>query len=425
MKLADKLDRLRGRDAPLAAGGSMASGTQAPAVAAALGDVLARLRRQQGPVSRQPRSPAAPANADERLASVLDAVETAPGVLLTRDRVVIDPVRDDRLAALPECRGIGRPDWVYLDTETTGLAGGVGTLAFMVGLARYRDGHELALRQYTLTRFSAEAEMLRQVVEWLGNDAILVSYNGKRFDWPLLQARLALCRIKPVAKPAGHLDLMYAVRRAYGRFWPDCRLQTAERCLLGLHRQDDLPGHEAPAAWRRWLQRGDAGALPGVLRHNALDVASLARLHGILAADHAGGCRDAVDYAAIGRAWFASGDTAAALRSWEQASARLDEVGLLQLADAYRRCNRWAEALSIWRRLHRRGRTEASVALAKYFEHRRRNYRRALGYATHCPGEDGERRRDRLRIRLGQRVEEGRGQMTQLSLFDAGRVKAT
>lgn len=167
-------------------------------------------------------------------------------------------------------------DLVFLDTETTGLAGGTGTLAFLVGLGRL-DGPVLAVSQWVLTRFAGETALLDLLAERIPADATLVSYNGKSFDLPLLASRARLHRRASEWWAARHIDLLHALRRRYGQQLPDCRLATAEARLLRFERCDDLPGAEAPRAWRQLL-RGDMTALDGVLRHNRDDIVSMAAL---------------------------------------------------------------------------------------------------------------------------------------------------
>lgn len=177
---------------------------------------------------------------------------------------------------------------VFLDTETNGLSGGAGTLAFMVGLAKL-EGELLVTRQYVMTRYGAEPAMLERLTRELDGAAHLVTYNGKSFDVPLLQTRMRLHgRGEPFAHVA-HIDLLHALRRAK-RHRPDlsiigdCRLQTAEARLLRLERHDDLPGSEVPRAWERLLSDGDAALMRRALEHNRLDVLSLAALLTVLAA---------------------------------------------------------------------------------------------------------------------------------------------
>ena len=209
--------------------------------------------------ARLAEPPESPRRRDLELAQQLQAQRLDRG-LVVRDLVHPLPERAgasiDR-SQLPGVQDAVDPDWVYLDTETTGLSGGVGTLAFMVGVARFQDDASLQVRQYLLADFAAEARMLRDLEDWIGGSAVLVSYNGKCFDLPLLAGRARMHRLASALPSLRHLDLMYAVRRAYRGHWPDCRLQTAERRRLGLQRVDDLPGSAAPAAWQAWLRQGE------------------------------------------------------------------------------------------------------------------------------------------------------------------------
>ena len=164
---------------------------------------------------------------------------------------------------------------LHFDTETTGLAGGTGTRAFMIGAADWIDGR-FRIRQLTITSMAAEAAMLRHFAEWISPDTVLVSYNGKCYDAPLLATRYRLARLPNPLAGLGHLDLLHPVRRHWKGQWENCRLATAERQLLGVVREDDLPGSEAPAAWLTYLRGGSARNLRRVAAHNAQDLKSLA-----------------------------------------------------------------------------------------------------------------------------------------------------
>jgi uncharacterized protein YprB with RNaseH-like and TPR domain len=169
-----------------------------------------------------------------------------------------------------------RYDRVMLfDTETTGLAGGTGTRAFMIGAADWQPGR-LRVRQLTLTSMAGEAAMLREFARWLAPDTVLVSYNGRSYDAPLLATRYRLARLTNPLSGLAHLDLLHPVRRRYRGVWEYCRLATVERQLLGIVREDDLPGSEAPRAWRDYLRGGSARDLRRVGQHNAQDLRSLA-----------------------------------------------------------------------------------------------------------------------------------------------------
>lgn len=396
MSLAARLDRLRGVARPRGLEADPQTDVAAAPRSGSRGEagLPAEVRR---PV-RAGRSAVASGGAD--LAQALGAERLGDGLLLCRREVVLQ-ADDARLHDLPDACGFASADWVYLDTETTGLSGGVGNLAFMVGVARYRRAHRLELHQYLLDGFTGEGRMLAALADWIGPHANLVSYNGKCFDLPLLQARCRVQRLAGGLSSAGHLDLMHVVRRAFRRHWPDCRLQTAERRLLDLHRVDDLPGAEAPAAWQAWLGRGDARRLAGVLAHNHQDVVSLARLHRRLVRVYAGGGDAGIDHAAVGMAWLRAGRPAQARQVWESAGRHLDARGRLQLAALHRRRGCWAEAEALWLELHAAGDATAACELSKLYEHRRHDYRRALAFAAACTGEERAARLQRLQHKLG------------------------
>lgn len=167
---------------------------------------------------------------------------------------------------------------LHFDTETTGLAGGTGTRAFMLGFARWRaDG--LEVRQLWINRLGAEAPMLERFAQWLSEAAFqLVSYNGLSFDAPLLRARYRLCRLHDPLLGLPHHDLLHPVRRRFKRHWPSCRLAEAEARLLGVRRVADLPGAQVPAAFLAGLRSGDPRPLQQVRRHHFQDLVSLAGL---------------------------------------------------------------------------------------------------------------------------------------------------
>lgn len=171
---------------------------------------------------------------------------------------------------------------LFLDTETNGLAGGTGTAAFVLGLASIRDG-VLAVRQLLMTGFAGEGALLEALGRALRAHECLVTFNGKSFDLPLLRARTRLAGLQWPEGAQRHLDLLHVTRRRLREGWADCRLRTAEAHALGFARTDDLPGAEVPAAWQRWLQRGDAAPLPRILDHNREDLLSLAGLLAVLA----------------------------------------------------------------------------------------------------------------------------------------------
>lgn len=242
------------------------SGRAAAAASSLLGDGRADLCRL---LDRRER-------ARSRKLAAPGGIEIAEGLRLVEWR---RPSEASRTIGFPwnDALEAQRERFVCFDTETTGLAGGVGTRAFMIGIAQWRAG-ELLVRQLYLTALAGEAAMLRWFAGNLPRDPIFVSYNGRSYDAPLLKGRYRLHRQAHPFEERDHVDLLYPVRRAYRGVWENCRLQTVERQLLGIVREDDLPGHEAPAAWLAYLRGQSSTNLARVLDHNRQDVLTLSVL---------------------------------------------------------------------------------------------------------------------------------------------------
>lgn len=182
-----------------------------------------------------------------------------------------------------------REHLLHFDTETTGLAGGTGTRAFMIGAADWFAGR-LRVRQLYITSMAAETAMLSEFARWIQADTVLVSYNGKSYDAPLLATRYRLARLANPLTGLTHVDLLHPMRRRYRQVWENCKMQTAERKLLRIVREDDLPGSEAPRAWLTYLRGGSSTDLARVAEHNLQDVRSLS---GLLVEAHGWAARDA------------------------------------------------------------------------------------------------------------------------------------
>jgi uncharacterized protein YprB with RNaseH-like and TPR domain len=207
----------------------------------------------------------------------LPGTEIAPGLFLREQHLDDEPVpeqfdgRFDRKESLPAS------NLLFFDIETTGLAGGSGTRAFMIGAADWHAG-ALRIRQLTIATIAAEVAMLDAFREWLTPNTILVSYNGKCYDGPLLVTRYRLARRANPLAGLMHVDLLYPSRRRWRGVYENCRLATIERQVLRVVREDDLPGSQAPAAWLSYLRGSSAQNLRRVLSHNQQDVMSLSRL---------------------------------------------------------------------------------------------------------------------------------------------------
>ena len=332
-----------------------------------------------------------PASLARRLAEGLDgdAIETAHGWYVRRElRPVYLPIDRARLAELPAMPGPTTP-LLCLDTETTGLGSAAGTVAFMIGLGRW-DGDRMRLLQLLLPDLSEEGALLDALSAEIPGGACLVTYNGKSFDWPLLETRYRMGR-RPPPPLASHLDLLLLVRRLFRHRLPDARLQTVEKSLLHRHRAPDVPSWEIPALYHSFLRGGPAGPIRVVARHNAEDVVTLGRIlaHLERGYGHAEVRRWAPpgDLVRLARLYRHEQQMAEAISCLEMGAVGPDGSGVdagnpdvaqatLELARLLRRLGRVAEAGLVWGRLVAAPGPLAAlgwIELAKEREHRRRD----------------------------------------------------
>jgi uncharacterized protein YprB with RNaseH-like and TPR domain len=249
---------------------SEGEGAEAPASQSI--DTLRRLlglREKTSP----PAAPGKPLDRD------LPGEEISPGLRLIETHLPMPAPDFDLSLAFAKRHGesVDPRNLLFFDTETTGLAGGTGTRAFMIGAADWH-GDGLRVRQLLITTLGAEAAMLDAFTGWLRADTVLSSYNGRCYDSPLLKTRYRLARKQDPITPLDHVDLLFPTRRRYRGIWENCRLATIERELLRIVREDDLPGSEAPAAWLNYLRGGSARNLRRVAAHNHQDVVTLSLL---------------------------------------------------------------------------------------------------------------------------------------------------
>jgi hypothetical protein len=304
----------------------------------------------------------------------------ADGVRLMRTSLPLPPgvsaCLDDPL--LGSVFGAAAPAGLLaIDTETTGLAGGTGTIPFLVGHARIADDR-IVVSQWLLVRPGAEYALLAAAADEARSAGALVSFNGKTFDLPLLAAR---CRLRGVADAwtgRAHWDLLHPLRAAYATRWPDCRLRSAEQRLLGLERADDVPGALAQQAWLAFLRHGAQDLLRGLIAHNRQDLVSLFALLPALRAVYADPLRHGADAVAVARRLSARG--AAAPAESVLVDALSDPDARRMLADTRRREGRHAEAWDLLAPLLGRPHAPADLLLAaaRLAEHGLRDPARAL-----------------------------------------------
>jgi uncharacterized protein YprB with RNaseH-like and TPR domain len=172
--------------------------------------------------------------------------------------------------------------WLYLDTETTGLAGGTGTYAFLVGLAWW-DAGGLQVEQFFMRDFTEEYSVLQELSARIADRPVLFTFNGKSFDWPLLENRFTMTRSIPAPKLAAHLDLLHPARALWKLRLGSVRLVELERHVLdaprlGWRRDDDVSSALIPQFYFDYLRGGPVEPLAGVVRHNQMDLRGLAAL---------------------------------------------------------------------------------------------------------------------------------------------------
>lgn len=272
--------------------------------------------------------------------------------------------------------------FAFLDTETSGMAGGTGTYAFMVGVGRF-EGETFRLAQFFLRDPSEEPAMLEALIEFLAPCKALVTFNGKAFDAPLLVTRYKLHDIPNPIRDFAHLDLLPLARRLWRDRLPSRALKYLEENILGLPRtSEEVPGYEVPWLYFDYLRTGDATPLKGVFYHNAMDVVSMAALLRHMAAmlhdPFNGNVEHGLDFIALGKLFED-------MRQWDLA-ARLFEHGLThelsesdfgsaveRLSHLQKRRGDVNEAVRLWEQAAAQGHIYAHVELAKHFEHRVRD----------------------------------------------------
>ena len=326
---------------------------------------------------------------------------------------------DPRLAGCADwCRRV-----VFFDIETTGLSGGAGTVAFLVGCAWFEE-EGLRVRQFFLCAPSGERALLDALGRIFDDASLLVTFNGRTFDVPFMETRWAFHRTSASSDDLPHLDMLPPSRR----LWRDredatsCSLSSLERSVLGFHRLDDVPGFDIPARYFQFLRTANAAIVEGVLEHNRHDLVSLAAItsHALwLVQEGPDACREPSERVAIGRIYERAGDTERALRAYEMAAetgeGHVRRQALSRLAVLFRREDRHDEAARAWQGvldLASAGREaltalerRAAEALAIHHEHRARNPMEAKRYADVLPVRDAAVQH-RL-ARLGRKISAG------------------
>jgi len=313
----------------------------------------------------------------------------------------LDPYWFNRFAAGEEAIEGDRPHLVYLDTETTGLAGGAGTFAFLVGLGYWRRGEageEFVVEQFFMRDYDEEPALLAALDERIQEQQFegLVTYNGRCFDIPLLITRFISNRRRDRLARLPHLDLLYPVRQLWKLKHGDCSLGNIEKRVLGVRREGDIPGEEIPRTYFQFVRGGDPRRLLPIFSHNVIDILSLTALTGKVLEQVATAPEqlDPVEVYSLGRMHLRQGALEQASLFLQKSDRDLLPAQIYlrsqkELALAYKRNGDWDRAVEVWMQTvesydagiaanEERPDLFAFEELAKYYEHQAKDYYRAI-----------------------------------------------
>ena len=276
---------------------------------------------------------------------------------------------------------------LFIDTETTGLAGGTGTYAFLIGVGFIKDSNFI-VRQYFMRDLSEEKAMMANLSELFDAHEWSVTYNGRSFDLPLLRTRFIMSRQRPRLDHMGHLDLLHSARRLWRdspRVSGGLSLGNIETSLFEFERPVDVPSWTIPDLYLNYLRDHDATSLLPVLAHNVEDIVTMAALLGVvdrtLSTWESDNHIDPYIVASIGKNLERMGDSERAIQAYRRAltlglNSETSNRVAFDLSIVCKRHGRWEEAVTLWHQIAGgRGRTAAlaCIELAKYFEHRVRH----------------------------------------------------
>jgi hypothetical protein len=308
------------------------------------------------------------------LAEVLD-IPTYPAHLISKD---------ERLKELDLRKAL------FLDTETTGLAGGTGTFAFMIGLGFF-EGDGFLVHQFFMRDYSEERASLSLLKGLLESFQFLITFNGRLYDIPLLETRFILSRLPSKIKEMPNFDLLYPSRRIWKGAYDNCRLITLESQLLGMERGDDVPSEWIPYLYFDYLQTGDASKIHRVFYHNQMDILSMVALAGRIHLTYhdpqAARPRKGIEHFALGRLFWEHRYPEKAISCFEIALKRCDEnlswEVMRWLSMALKKTGQGEKARSLWEEMvtwpYQKD-TFPYIELAKYHEHRLKDFDRAVAY---------------------------------------------
>ncbi len=274
---------------------------------------------------------------------------------------------------------------VFLDTETTGLAGGAGTYAFLIGVGFFAPG-EFVLKQFFMRDYHEEFPMLQDLWQLLQDYQTIVTFNGKSFDWPLIKDRLIMTGQNPMENRHIHLDLLYPARRLWGRKLVNCSLNSLEANVLQVQRVNDIPGFEVPQRYFNYLQTKKGELVKDILQHNFLDILSMVTLlayYGTIVKKKPKSLFCAWECYALAYLYEQNRDWNNAIEYYRRVielnqQSYCSRLSLSRLGLIYRRMAKWDLAEEIWISLVDEVRDiQSCEELAKYYEHIKKDYQLA------------------------------------------------
>ena len=311
---------------------------------------------------------------------------------------------------------------LFIDTETTGLMGGTGTVAFLIGVGYFKD-NEFFIEQYLMRDYDEEKAMLNDIKKLLLSFDIIVSFDGKSFDLPLIQTRIILNRLK-MPDFNLHVDLLHSARRIWS-FLDSCSLKSLEDNVLNFKRIDDIEGYLIPSIFFRFIEFKDLKLLKPVLEHNSYDILSLVTLFTHLKEIHLGKHKklNSHEFFHMGRIKEKQKEFENSINYLKKAVETAQENDIKyraykKLSWQYKRINQYEKAVEIWQKMikERGAVIFPYIEMAKYLEHKQKDYKKALYYTKEaeklldknkmntknhkCNVEKIEHRRSRLLKRL-------------------------
>jgi len=279
---------------------------------------------------------------------------------------------------------------LFLDTETTGLSGGTGTFAFMIGLGFF-EGDGFQVQQLFMRDYSEERASLSLVKSLLESFQFLITFNGRLYDIPLLETRFILSRLSSKIREMPNFDLLYPSRKVWKGVYENCRLITLETQLLGMEREDDIPSEWIPTLYFDYLQTGDGRKIHRIFYHNRTDVLSMVglvgRIHLVYHDPQAAHPKKGIEHFSLGRLFWEHRCPEKAISCFENALKRCDESlsweAMRWLSMAFKKTGQGDKARSLWEEMLTWPYPKDAfpyIELAKYHEHRLQDFGKAIVY---------------------------------------------